>query len=281
MISVLIPTKNEQADLPSCLASLKDWCDDVHVFDSFSTDQTERIARESGAAFYQRRFDGYASQKNAALTTVPFRHAWVLLLDADECVPPPLVKEMLAFVSDRGEGFAAVRLRRRDYLFGSWLKHAQISPFYLRLVRPQQVHFEREVNEVLVPHGAVAALKEPFDHYPFSKGMAHWLDKHNRYSTMEAERALADRRGLVSFSWKLAFFSRDFHVRRLHQKGLYYCMPGRPALKFFYMLVWRRSFMDGWAGFTYCALQCIYEYFIVLKQREIERAAGTGGNSVR
>jgi glycosyltransferase involved in cell wall biosynthesis len=279
-LSVLILTKNEAQDLPGCLRTIS-WSDDVHVFDSYSSDETVAVARNAGAHVYQRQFTDYADQRNAALTTVPFRNEWVLILDADERVPDALREEMTAFVRTAPPIIAGARIRRRDFLFGTWLKHAQISPYYIRLVRPKKVHYEREINEVLVPHGPILDLREPFDHFPFSKGMAHWLDKHNRYSSMEALRAHKERATAMSFSWREALFSRDFNVRRVHQKGLYYRIPGRTALKFFYMLVWRRSFMDGWAGFTYCVLQCIYEYFIVLKEREIEQAAGTGGNSVR
>lgn len=267
MISVLIPTKNEATDLPGCLDTLE-WCDDVHVFDSESTDKTIELAQARGASVHTRKFDGYASQKNAALRTIPFKYEWVLLLDADERIPAGLAQELQSFVLAVAPGVVAARIRRRDYLFGTWLKHAQISPWYIRLIRPGEVHFEREVNEVLVPHGAVGQLTEPFDHYPFSKGMTHWIDKHNRYSTMEALRAVEESRSAIPFSLKKALIARDFHERRYHQKGLFYKLPGRPFIKFIYMLFFRGAILDGRAGLIYALLQAIYEYFIVIKERE-------------
>ena len=66
MISVLILTKNEEQDLPACLASVA-WCEDVHVFDSYSEDKTVEIAEQFGAKVSQRIFDNYANQRNAAL----------------------------------------------------------------------------------------------------------------------------------------------------------------------------------------------------------------------
>lgn len=87
MISILILTRNEQRDLPDCLASV-DWSDDIHVFDSFSTDDTVAIAQAAGAHVHQRVFDDYATHRNAALTTIPFKHPWVFLLDADERPTP-------------------------------------------------------------------------------------------------------------------------------------------------------------------------------------------------
>jgi glycosyltransferase involved in cell wall biosynthesis len=268
-ISVVILTKNEEQDLPGCLQSVV-WSDDVHVFDSYSNDRTLEIAREYGVKVTQRKFDGYATQRNASLKEVTFANPWVLILDADERIPEACAIEMKDAVSNAGE-VVAFRIQRRDFLWSTWLKHAQISPYYLRLVRPDRVHYEREINEVLVPEGPVADLKEPFDHYPFSKGMTHWLDKHNVYSTMEAERCMEERGGNLKFSWKKALFSRDFSEKRFHQKGLFYRFPGRPLLKWLYMIVGRRAFLDGSAGITYATLQSIYEYFIVLKQKEMER----------
>ncbi|MGH8047106.1 MAG: glycosyltransferase family 2 protein, partial [Chthoniobacterales bacterium] len=72
------------------------------------------------------------------------------------------------------------------------------------------------------------------------------------------------------FELKKALFSRDPSERRYHQKGLFYRLPGRPLLKFFYMVIVRRAFLDGAAGLRYSLLQSIYEYFIVLKQREAD-----------
>ena len=187
-------------------------------------------------------------------------------------------QEMMRFVQSAGGDVAACRIRRRDYLFGTWLKHAQLSPWYIRLVRPDRVRYEREVNEVLVADGPIIDLHESFDHYPFSKGMRHWLDKHNVYSTMEAQQVLKGRQGQIAYSPVKAFFERDFNKRRFHQKELFYRLPARPLLKFFIIYVLRCGALDGRAGFTYAMLQSIYEYMIVLKTREL--AAGTAGNGV-
>jgi glycosyltransferase involved in cell wall biosynthesis len=265
-ISVLILTKNEQLDLPDCLASVS-WCDDVHVLDSESTDQTLAIAINAGANVSTRAFDGYASQRNAGLK-LSFKHQWVLILDADERIPAALANEMATFVENTPVNIAGARMRRRDIWWGRWLKHAQISPFYVRLVRVGLAHYEREINEVLVVDGDIVDLKEAFDHYPFSKGLDHWIDKHNTYSRMEAD--LVANRAFTKSSWKVALFGSDFSERRVHQKAIFYGLPARPLIKFFYMLIVRRAFLDGWPGIRYSLLQAIYEYFIVLKTKEIQ-----------
>lgn len=268
-VSVLILTKNEQQDLPGCLESVH-WSDDVHVLDSQSTDNTLQIASDSGAKVTVRAFDGYASQRNFGLK-LPFKNAWVLILDADERIPETLVKEMQTFITKVPSGVAAARMRRRDIWWGRWLKHAQISPFFVRLVRVGRAHYEREINEVLVADGTIEDLQETFDHYPFSKGLDHWISKHNLYSQMEAKVIATG--GVISPSWKVAFFGSDFNERRVHQKAIFYKLPGRPFIKFMYMLVARRAFLDGMAGIRYAILQAIYEYFIVLKVKEHELAA--------
>ncbi len=265
-ISVIILTKNEEKDLAECINSIS-WSDDVHVFDSYSDDNTVFIAESMGAVVTQNKFLNYANQRNKALHSLNFKHPWVLMLDADERIPDPLKDEMLKFVNDDTKDICACRIRRNDFFLGSWLKHAQISPFYIRLVRPSKVAYEREINEVLKVSGDIVDMKEAFDHYPFSKGIEHWLNKHNVYSTMEAK--LINQTDHGEFSIVKAFFDPDFNNRRFHQKKLFYKLPFRPFIKLIYMMFIRGAILDGRAGVTYAFLQMIYEYMIVLKTREL------------
>lgn len=267
-ISVLILTRNEERDLPGALASVA-WSDDVHVFDSLSTDRTVEIAQAAGAHVHTRVFDDYATHRNAALA-ITFRHPWVFLLDADERPTPELAAEMQRVVAEAPANTAGFRLRRRDFLFGTWLKHAQISPYYIRLVRPERARYTRAINEVLEVDGPVAELLHPLDHFPFSKGIAHWVAKHNTYSTMEAE-LIVRQQGLQNPSLRTALRDPDFHTRRLHQKALFYKLPGRPLIKWLYMMFLRGAVLDGAAGVTYATLQSTYEYMIVLKTKELRR----------
>jgi len=268
-ISVLILTKNEEQDLPDCLKSVA-WSDDIHILDSMSTDKTSEIAENFGAKVTPRAFDGYASQRNFGLR-LPFKNQWLMILDADERITPSLASELRDFAKSGLENVAGARMRRRDIWWGRWLKHAQISPFYVRLVRVGRAHYEREINEVLVVDGDIVDLTQPFLHYPFSKGIDHWISKHNTYSRMEAEVVA---KGLfIKPNWKIALFGSDFGERRIHQKAIFYGLPARPFIKFIYMLIVRRAFLDGWPGVRYAILQAIYEYFIVLKTKEMEAVA--------
>lgn len=270
MISVLILTKNEEQDLPDCLDSVK-WSDDVHVFDSYSSDKTVEIAKNYGAHVTQRKFDNYASQRNVALSQINYKNSWILILDADERIPKQLALQLKDSVQHATEKVDGFRIRRRDFLENVWLKHAQISPFYIRLVRLGKASYHREINEVVQVEGAIEDIDGYFCHFPFSKGYTHWLNKHNQYSTLEAIRWIEEKQNREKFSLQSALFSNDFNKRRYHQKGLFYRLPARPFVKWIYIVFIRRAFLDGLAGITYATLQSIYEYFIILKTRDLLR----------
>lgn len=269
MISVLALTKNEQQDLPACLDSLG-WSDDIHVYDSFSTDRTLDIAQAAGAHITQRQFDDWSSHQNWGLVNIPFRYQWVFYLDADERVTPELADSLQRAVRNPGDK-VAFRVKRRDFWGERWLKHAVASSYYVRLFRPEKMRYERLVNPISIPDGPVGELDGYLDHYPFSKGMMHWLAKHNSYSSLEAQQIEENRSANQRFRLGQAFFAKDPNQRRFHQKELFYRMPARPLLKFLLLYVGKRGFLDGSAGLTYAMLQSFYEYMIVLKSKELTR----------
>ncbi|MBS1814554.1 MAG: glycosyltransferase family 2 protein [Acidobacteria bacterium] len=269
MISVVILTKNEADDITNAIRSVASISDDIHVFDSHSTDGTQEIAQSLGAHVSERTFDTYAAQRNASLA-LPFQHEWVLVLDADERVTPELASEISRVTQIAAADIGAFRIRRRDFLWGTWLKHAQITLFYIRLMRRGHARYVREINELVEVDGRVVELTASFDHFPFSKGITHWIGKHNSYSTGEA-KLLATGAAVQDASFKTALFHKDRQSRRAAQKAIFYRLPMRPLFKWCYMVFWRGAILDGHAGLTYATLQSIYEYFIELKRREIER----------
>ena len=226
-----------------------------------------------GAHVYERAFDGYAAQRNAALEAIPFKHPWVFLLDCDERLNPALWEEACRECGAAGEEVHAFRVRRDDYFLGRHLRHAQIMKWYTRLVRVGHVRYTRDVNEVLLVDGETRQLKHQFDHWSFSKGLDRWFEKHNQYSAMEA-RIVAGRSYLPDARWRTALFDRDFHTRRRAQKAIFYKLPARPLLRWAYLMFARGGVLDGRAGMIYATLQAVYEWQIVLKTRELA-AAGT------
>jgi glycosyltransferase involved in cell wall biosynthesis len=275
MISILIPTKNEEQDLPGCLESVR-WSDDIHVYDSGSTDATAAVASRAGAAFYARPprsgqglFGGNeAEHKNWALANLRFKHEWVFTLDADERVTPELAANIQRAVRNPGDNIG-FRIQRRDFWQDRWLRHVQTTSHYLRVFRPEKMRYARLINPVSIPDGPVGELSGYLNHHPFSKGMTHWLNRHNSYSTMEARQIVRNREANQPFSLHLAFFSRDATERRFHQKELFYRLPARPFIKFLLLYIGKKGFLDGSAGFQYAMLQSFYEYMIVLKTKEL------------
>lgn len=279
-ISIFIQTLNEERNLPSCLDSVA-WSDDIHVLDSFSTDGTEAICRERasrGVHFHQRKYDGRGPHQNWAMEHIPWKHRWVFYLDADEHMTPELRAEIEAIADawDRGElsedkgSPVAYFCGRRNFFRGKWLRFSMPPGHIMRFFQPPKIRFERLANPVPIIRGPHGYLRHHFLHYNFSKGLAEWLERHNRYSTYEAletMRALRDRPVRLG-----ALFRRDPIARRLELKNLSFRLPFRPALKFLYMYVLKLGLLDGRAGLTYCTLQAIYEYLICLKVAELRRA---------
>jgi glycosyltransferase involved in cell wall biosynthesis len=271
MISIFILTKNEERNIADCIEAVR-WSDDIHVLDSYSTDATVEIAQQLGAKVSLREFDNYSGQQNWALRNIPFKYPWVFHCDADERVTPGLAKAMERAVENPGDT-AAFQVQRRDFFLGKWLKHVQVTSFYLRLFRPERMRYERVVHQVSIVDGPVSRVNGYLDHFPFSKGVADWIAKHNSYSTMEAEmladRALAGGTGSAGWSVRKAIFAKDFVERRRNQKELFYRLPCRPFIKFLALFFLKRGFLDGRAGLTYSILISFYEYMIMLKTQEL------------
>jgi len=266
-VSALILTLDEEINIGECLDSLA-WCDDVVVLDSGSTDRTRSTAEARGARVLTRAFDNWSSHQNWAVRELGFRHPWVLYLDADERCPGELRDEVLRRATPQAPE-CALRVRRKDFFMGRWLKHAQLYPTWLvRVFRPERIRYERLVNPVAVVDGPIGELHSHITHYPFSHGVSHWIARHNRYSDLEAVEAANAHQGNGSAH---ALWSSDPNERRRALKELFTRLPARPLIKFAYYYGWRRGFLDGRAGFTYATLQAIYEYMIACKGVELQR----------
>jgi len=267
-ISVLILTLDEEINIGGCIDSVS-WSDDVVVLDSYIRDRTVAIAREHGARVYQRNFDNYAGQRNYGLHEVSYRNPWVLMLDADERVPADLRAEMLHAAAIAPERVALFRMRRRDYLFGRWIRRSSGYPTWFgRLLRLGRVWVERPINEEFHADGEVVSLGCHLDHYPFNKGFAAWIEKHDRYSTMEA--ALRASSNEWSGHWSGIFASDPAQRRRAH-KAWINNMPLRPLIVFAGLYFIKGGLLEGRAGLTFSLLRAWYEYFIDCKAIELRR----------
>jgi hypothetical protein len=229
------------------------------------------IAKSYGAHVTTRQFDNWSEHQNWGLKNIPFRYGWVFYLDADERVTSELASSLQKAVRNPGDT-SGFRVRRRDFFMGTWLKHTQTSPLYIRLFQPNKMRYERLVNPISIVNGQVGQVTGYLDHFPFSKGIGHWLERHNAYSSLEAAQIFADRQNRNHhFSLYKALLVSDFHERRVHQKILFYKLPFKPLIIFLSLYIAKLGFLDGKAGLTYSTLRAIYEYMIVLKAREIDQ----------
>jgi glycosyltransferase involved in cell wall biosynthesis len=275
-ISVIVPIKNEAENLPRCLGSVG-WADEIFVVDSHSDDGSIEIATQLGAKVVQFSFQGtWPKKKNWALQNLPFKNDWVLILDADEVLPPEAASEMRQAVTNPGD-IAGYWINRRFFFLGRWLRHSYYPNWNLRLFRHRLGRYERltdadtrsgdnELHEHLIVKGPTARLRCEMDHYAFSS-VEVFIEKHNRYSNWEA-RVAADN--LLSQSAK--GLSHDRVERRRRLKMLSQRLPFRPLLRFLYVFVWQKGFLDGRDGYYFARLHATYEFLSVAKTYELRRA---------
>jgi len=270
MISVVILTHNEETNIRRCLDSVS-WSDDILVVDSFSDDRTVEISKRHGARVIQRAFDDFSSQRNFASEKGNLKYEWVLHLDADEIVTPELRAELPgAVLGDKD----AYRVSSKLMFCGKFLRHAGLFPWYqVRFGRKQTLRFKQVGHgqrETLEP-GRVGTLKSSLLHFNFSKGLSDWIERHNRYSTAEAQQNVY---GYTDDDVPiLDLLSTETHRRRRAAKKIFRRLPCRATIRFIYMYLFRGGILDGKPGFTYCRLLAWYEWLIGLKEREIKAHA--------
>lgn len=269
-VSVIILCYNEEINVKDCLESCA-WCDDVHVLDSGSKDATVAIAESMGAKVWVNPFKSFGQQRNWAIDNITTKHRWHFHLDADERFTPALVAEMQSVLDSRSAisdetTVTAYQCPSMLMFMGQWLRHAAEYPVYqVRFFDSQWCRYEdfghgqRELNR-----GKTAYLKMPYIHHNFSKGIDDWVEKHNRYSTLESKQALECPR--MSFMSAIrGCFAGDAIARRRHLKSLSYSVPAKSTMMFLYIAIIRRGFLDGKAGINYARMRALYCSMISLK----------------
>lgn len=274
-VSVLIPIKNEAANLARCLSSVG-WADEVFVVDSHSTDGSIEIAQAKGARVVQFHFDGtWPKKKNWALENLPFRNEWVFILDADEVLSPGAEAEFAQSIRDAGD-VAGYWINRRFNFMGRWLCHAYYPNWNLRLFRHALGRYEKltdadtasgdnEVHEHVVVSGRTGRLRCELDHYAFPS-VEVFVEKHNRYSNWEARVAADERLARSSGGLRSETASRRRKLKLLSHR-----LPFRPLLRFLYVYVWQKGFLDGREGYYFARLHAVYELLSVAKTYELSK----------
>jgi len=273
-LTVFIPCKNEEANLARCLQSIP-WVDEVFVVDSQSTDRTVNIAQEHGAKVVQFDYKGgWPKKKNWALENLPFSNEWVLIIDADECLPPEAEEEIRKIITDPNQEHSGYWINRRYFFLGKPLKHAYFPNWNLRLFKQKLGRYEKitdlstdsgdhEIHEHVVVHGTTGKLKSIMDHHAFPT-IDSFIEKHNRYSNWEAvvENSSKDDESYLQHDG----VKGKRRLRRIFRK-----LPFRPTLRFLYVYLWQGGILDGWQGYVFARLHAQYEFLSFAKAKAISR----------
>ncbi len=283
-VSVLVPIRNEARNLQLSLPSVS-WADEIFVVDSQSTDDSAGIAQAHGARVVQFHFTGiWPKKKNWALDNLPFKHEWVFILDADEVMPPEAENEFRQIVTNPNHPVDGYWINRRFMFIGKWLKHAYYPNWNLRLFKHRLGRYEKltdvetasgdnEVHEHVVVKGKTGRLKCEMDHHAFPT-VDVFIEKHNRYSNWEARVALDH---FLKGSSRSLQGTQAGMNRRL--KSLVQRLPCRPLIRFLYVYLWQKGFLDGKEGYHFARLHALYEYLCVVKTYELKKANSQKGSA--
>lgn len=248
-LSVFITTYNNGRTLTACLESVK-WADEIVMLDSFSTDDSLAIGQRYGAHVTQHEFMGYGPQKRMALAATA--HDWVLLLDADEALSPALQTEIRQLL-ERGPTADGYEIPRQEQMFWRMYNPATRMNYYLRLFDKRKgaiddipIHAAPKVS------GRIARLKAPLYHYG-ETDIHTKVEKINAYST-----------GLVADKLKK------------QRWGIPLIMLFYPPLFFIRSYVFKRNFLNGWAGFINSAIAAFYVFLKYAKLYEHHQFAKYG-----
>jgi glycosyltransferase involved in cell wall biosynthesis len=268
MLSVIILTLNEEANLPLALASLRGLNAEIFVVDSGSTDRTLQIARTAGCQVVEHPFENYALQRNWAFDHLPIATPWTLCLDADERLTPALVDEIRETVSRQVSPYDGYMLRKRTIFMGRWLRHGgQYPAYHLRLFRSGRARCEaRLYDQHFVVDGRVGRLTNDYVDV-ITSDLGTFIVRHNRWAELEAEELLgrstgAGRQGptVRPMLTGTAIERRRFLRTRVYQR---FPLFARPFLFWFYGYVLRVGFLDGIEGLIFHTLQRLWFRFLI------------------
>jgi glycosyltransferase involved in cell wall biosynthesis len=272
-VSVIVGIINEAQNLPRCLKSVS-WADEIFVVDSNSTDGSAAIAQSFGAKVVQFKFNGIWPKKtNWSLDNLPFSHEWVFILDADEVLPPEAEAEIREVCTTNTRGFDGYFINRRFYFMGKWLRHAYHPNWVMRLFKHRLGRYEKltdipayagdfEAHEPMIINGKTGYLRVCEDHYAFPTVEA-FVEKHNRYSNWAARVAISGYAKRILNTKHISWW------RRLKILAIY--LPFRPLLRFLYVYIVQKGFLDGREGFYFARLHAFYEFLCISKTYELKK----------
>jgi (heptosyl)LPS beta-1,4-glucosyltransferase len=253
-ISVVINTLNEEQNLPFALRSVVTWASDIVVVDMHSTDATRGIATSYGARVFLHEPLGFPDPARE-FAVAQARCPWILILDADELVPLGLYQALCRIVTE--DCADIVRIPRLNYMFGAAIEHAGWHPYddkQPRFFRKGTLTTTHEIHRFLkpVPDARIVSLPnvkgEALVHFNYVT-LSHFIEKLNRYTSIEAEQDRGRGRDVSAFG--ALWLALSEWVKRY---------------------VFKQGFRDGWRGFYLASLMSFYRIAIAGKIRELGEA---------
>jgi glycosyltransferase involved in cell wall biosynthesis len=259
--SVVILAYNSVETLATTLAQAKQISDDVHVVDSFSTDDTVALSQQQGAQVVQHTFESYGAQRNWAIDHLPLRYPWQMHLDADERLTPELIASLQALPENSDHsGFLMARL---VMFLGRQLRHGGMSPtWHLRLFRSGAGRCEeRKYDQHFYLTQGSAGQLQGYMIDEIRMSLSEWTVRHNRWSDAEV---MEQREAAGAVHIQPRFWGNPVERKRF-LRGLYNDAPlfVRPFALFFYRYFLRLGFLDGWEGFVFWTLQTFWFRFLI------------------
>lgn len=249
-VSAVLIVKNAARELPACLASV-DFCAEIVVVDSGSTDATVAIAEASGARVIRSHWRGFGAQKQFAVEQAA--HDWVLCIDADERVSDRLRQSFLAaFAVLSAPTFHAYRYARCNRFMGRYLRHGEGYPdWVVRCFDRRHACWSDDVvhEKVMVAGDAanvVATLAGDLLH-DSAESLENYLAKQNCYSTLAAEAAIA-------------------HGKRARIGNLL-LSPWVRFIKFYFL---RLGLLDGLPGLVHILIGCGASFAKYIKMADMQ-----------
>ena len=274
MLSIIILTYNEEANLSTCLASLKQLEAEAFIVDSGSDDKTVEIAKEWGCQVFHNPFQNQAQQLNWAIQYLPIQSPWIMRLDADERLMPELVEELKQVLPTTPKSITGYQLKRRVFFMGRWMRHGGYYPTWLLRVWRTGLGTceQRWMDEhIVLSQGKIADLQyDIIDEN--QKGLSFWVEKHNRYADREVKDMLDLSLEQDNLLEQTQFVQAN--QRRWVKKNLYGRSPLFLRAFIYYLLRYTigLGFLDGVEGLIFHFLQGFWYRFLVdAKIYEIEK----------
>ena len=247
-VSAVIITYNEAAIIAQTLSKLE-WCDEVIVVDSGSTDATLRICETYGCRVYHKAFNGFGEQKKFGVTKTA--NDWVLFLDADELLSEPLIDEIHSELNEKEIKFAGFEMTLNLVFMNKVFKYGkETNCNRIRLFNKNSGNWnDSVVHEKINLSGPVKRLENKILHYSYTS-YSQFLKKIDLYSSLSAKKILSKKhnksKAIIALSLPFNFFK-------------YYLID--------------RNFLNGYQGFAWSVLNSIYHFVKYLKVEELRRSS--------